>query len=145
MLGIKEKLTLQKTVKDCIDKLKAGISDLRARLALQKEIKESLDKLKGKSAKTDNLVDQFLAGKFIHAGPNKFFDIFLKVYGLVQGKLDSIKEPIVEYIKVNKPDAITESAVFSGFNNGNMKTEALQYLINAMADRGKTSITFNFG
>lgn len=145
MLGIKEKLALQKSVKEGIDKLKAGISDLRARLALQKEIKESLDKLKGKTGKIDNLVEQFLAGKFIKEKPNKFFSIFMKVYGLVQGKLDDLKKPIIDYIKANKPDAITESTISAQAGNGGLSPEALQQIINAMAANGKTSITINFG
>lgn len=145
MLDIKEKLGLQKVVKDGIDRLKAGISDIRARFALQKEVKESLDKLQGKTGKTENLVEQFLAGKFIMEKPNKFFSIFMKVYGLVHGKLDELKKPIIEYINANKPDAITESAYSLQTGNGSLSAEALQQIVRAASANGITSITINLG
>ena len=42
MLGIKEKITLQRAVQEGIKSLKAGIKDIRERIATQRRVKEAL-------------------------------------------------------------------------------------------------------
>ena len=113
MLGIKEKLALQRAVKEGIDKLKAGIKDIRQRLATQREVMEALDKLKGKSsAGSPSLFDQLLAGKFLQETPIKFLSILKKVIAEINGNVQPVREAVIAYLRAhhNAQTGIFESA-----------------------------------
>ena len=72
MFSLREKLTLQKTVKAGIDNLRSGIADLRARLTTQKEIRDALAKLGEKMDKVATTLERLLAGEFTKADPLVF-------------------------------------------------------------------------
>lgn len=114
MLGIKEKLALQRAVKEGIDRLKAGIKDIRQRLATQREVMEALNKLKGKpaSAGSLSLFDQLLAGKFLQEKPIKFLSILKKVVAEINGDVQPVREAVLAYLKAhhNAQEGIFESA-----------------------------------
>lgn len=142
-LSFAEKRDIQKNIKICIADLDNN-PDFKTKRTLQKQLAEAFARLEGKIPETQkSLVDQFLAGKFIREAPNKFFSIFMKVYGMVQGNLDDLKKPIMEYIRANKPDAITESAFSLQSGKTSISLAELQQLISSMAASGKTSFTIN--
>ena len=47
-LTLREKIALQRQIKENLNTLKAGVANLRERIALQRKIKEDWDKLRGK-------------------------------------------------------------------------------------------------
>lgn len=150
-LSFAEKRDVQKQIKTCLADLD-NKPDFKTKRALQKRLAEAFSKLEGKSAGTqESLVDQFLAGKFIREAPNKFFSIFTKVYGLVQGQLENIKQPILDYLKAHESAMITESAINDprhvslNAKEGMVSVETLQHIINTIAHTGKGSITINLG
>lgn len=110
MLSLKEKLSLQKTVKSGIDRLKEGIADIRVRLSVQKEIKEALDKLKeGIPARGDSLFEQLRAGKFLGEAPVKFLSILKKVLAEINDNVQLVREPVIAYIKAHHNEGVFES------------------------------------
>lgn len=150
-LSFSEKRGLQKEVQTCLASL-GDKPDFKAKRSLQKQLAEALAKLGAETGKTESLVDQFLANKFVHEAPNKFFSIFTKVYGLVQGQLENIKQPIIDYIKSNESLMILESALSNDnpIMNLDMRrdiqsTEALQAILSKIATAGKGTITINIG
>lgn len=150
-LSFAEKRDVQKQIKTCLVDLD-NKPDFKTKRALQKRLAEAFAKLEGRSSGTqESLVDQFLAGKFIREAPNKFFSIFTKVYGLVQGQLENIKQPILDYLKAHESSMITESAISDprqvslNPKDGAVSAEALQHIINTIAQTGKGSITINLG
>ena len=114
MLSLKEKLSLQKTVKSGLDSLKAGIADLRARLATQREIKEALEKLKGDAHARGTLFEQLLAGKFLGEAPVKFLSVLKKVLTEINDNVQLIQEPVIAYIKAHHTEGVFESAGDAG-------------------------------
>lgn len=115
MLSLKEKLSLQKTVKSGLDSLKAGIADLRARLATQRGIKEALDKLKGDTpGHSGTLFEQLLAGKFLGEAPVKFLSILKKVLAEINDNVQLVKEPVIAYITAHHDEGVFESAGSTG-------------------------------
>lgn len=118
MLGIKEKLALQRTVKDGIDSLKDGIKDIRQRLATQRQVKEALDKLKGKSASggSPSLFEQLVAGKFIKEAPARFLAILKKALDEVNGNVRMIQDPVIAYLaEHHSEEGVFESAERASF------------------------------
>ena len=110
MLSLKEKLSLQTTVKNGLDSLKAGIADLRARLATQREIKEALERLKGDVPTRGTLFEQLLAGKFLREPPVKFLSILKKVLTEINDNVQLVQEPVIDYIKAHHSEGVFESA-----------------------------------
>lgn len=113
MLGIKEKLALQRVVKDGIDSLKAGIKDIRQRLATQRQVKDALDQLKGKSPSggAPSLFEQLVAGKFIKEAPARFLAILKKALVEVNGNIRMIQDPVIAYLaEHHSEDGVFESA-----------------------------------
>lgn len=111
MLSLKEKLELQKAIKAGIDRLKAGIADLRERLAVQRNVKESLGKLKGEHRTQDeSLFGQLCAGKFLSVGPVQFLGILKKVLAEINGNVQLVQEPVIAYITAHRGEGILESA-----------------------------------
>lgn len=151
-LSFSEKKGLQKEVQTCLAAL-GETPDFKAKRSLQKQLAEALAKLgAGIAGKRESLVDQFLANKFIREAPNKFFSIFTKVYGLAQGQLENIKQPIIDYIKSNESLMILESADSNDnpIMNLDMRrdlqsTEVLQAILSKIATAGKGTITINIG
>lgn len=151
-LSFSEKRGLQKEVQTCLAAL-GETPDFKAKRSLQKQLAEALAKLvAGIAGKRESLVDQFLANKFIREAPNKFFSIFTKVYGLAQGQLENIKQPIIDYIKSNESLMILESADSNDnpIMNLDMRrdlqsTEVLQAILSKIATAGKGTITINIG
>lgn len=151
-LSFSEKRGLQKEVQNCLASL-GEKPDFKTKRSLQKQLAEALAKLgAGIAGKTESLLDQFLANKFIREAPNKFFSIFTKVYGLAQGQLENLKQPIIDYLKTNENLMVLESA--GGNENTIMNLdmrhdfqskEALQAILNKIASTGKGTITINIG
>lgn len=151
-LSFSEKRGLQKEVQTCLASL-GDKPDFKTKRSLQKQLAEALAKLgAGTAGKSESLVDQFLANKFIREAPNKFFSIFTKVYGLVQGQLENIKQPIIDYIKSNESLMILESAdsndnpiIKLDMRRDLQSTEVLQTILGKIATAGKGTITINIG
>ncbi len=113
MLGIKEKISLQRAVQEGINSLKAGIKDIRERIATQRRVKESLDKLKGSTGNsTQSLFEQLVAGKFLKEAPARFLMILKKVLAEVDNNVQMIKDPVINYLKAHyqNEDEVFESA-----------------------------------
>ncbi|MGE9984910.1 Clp protease ClpP [Desulfovibrio sp. SGI.169] len=117
MLNIKEKLTLQRAVKEGLDKLKSGIKDIRQRLATQRQIKEALDKLKGVSGgDSQSLFEQLIAGKFLKEVPARFLAILKKALAEVNGNIQMIQDPVIAYLaEHHSEEGVFESADVSSF------------------------------
>lgn len=124
MLSLKEKLSLQKTVKNGLDSLKAGIADLRARLATQREIKNALERLKGGTPAPGTLFEQLLAGKFLGEAPVKFLSILKKVLAEINDNVQLVQEPVIAYIKAHH----TEEGVFESAGGTENAASALAFL-----------------
>lgn len=113
MLGIKEKITLQRAVQEGIKSLKAGIKDIRERIATQRRVIEALDKLKGNSGNSQqSLFEQLVAGKFLKEAPMSFLMILKKVLAEVDNNVQMIKDPVINYLKAHyqSEEGVFESA-----------------------------------
>lgn len=121
MLGIKEKITLQRAVQEGIKSLKAGIKDIRERITTQRRVKEALDRLKGNTANgSQSLFEQLVAGKFLKEAPARFLAILKKVVAEVNGNIQMIQEPVIAYLaEHHKEEGVFESAD-GGLLNGLM-------------------------
>lgn len=110
MLGIKEKITLQKAVKSNLNALKAGVQNIREKITIQRSIKEALSKLRGSSKPAKTLLERFLSGEFIKETPAKFLSMVMKVLPEVDGNVQNIIEPIINFADAHRADMIFESA-----------------------------------
>ncbi|MBQ7609092.1 MAG: hypothetical protein IJU76_14175 [Desulfovibrionaceae bacterium] len=100
MLSVREKLSLQRSVKEGLTTLKAGVQDVRERLQLQRSVKEMLNKLKGEKAPVSRtLYDRLVAGEFINYKPLAFCDILRDVLKEIDNNLQMIAEPIIVYLE----------------------------------------------
>lgn len=135
MLGIREKLALQKTVKEGINRLKAGVGNIRERLSLQKEIKESLNKLKGFAAQPkETLLERFLAFEFTKAMPEEMLRVLRKVYAEAKGQIEPLKEPVLRFCQYH----LGAGQVFESSSSAD-----LQKLFSLLASGAKGTLTFN--
>lgn len=113
-LTLRERIALQRQVKENLDTLQAGVSNLRERIALQRKVKEDLDKLLGISTKAERtLLDRLLAGEF---NSLEYMEFYEKLVEAVQqsGKEFSVGiEPAVNYLKAhfNTQTGMYENAI----------------------------------
>lgn len=76
-LTLREKIALQRQIKENLNTLKAGVANLRERIALQRKIKEDLDKLRGISTTTQTEKSEYqklLDGAYNSLAPLDFFE-----------------------------------------------------------------------
>ncbi len=138
MLGIKEKITLQKTVKNSWNALKAGVQNIREKITLQRSIKDALSKLRRSSKPAKTLLERFLSGEFIKETPAKFLSMVMKVLPEVDGNVQDIIEPIINFAYAHEADMIFESARQLEFNiNGNNIAEILHNICGEMERTGR--------
>ena len=120
-LSIKEKLTLQRTVKSLLAKIHNIIMDIRERLVTQRELKETLNKLNGDIAKVaKSIYERLVACEFLHETFHRFLTIIIDAYNEVQD-VEKIKLPLIEYAKANVDQAQLRSpntVIAESFNNG---------------------------
>lgn len=73
-LSLREKIALQRQVKENLDTLKAGVSNLRERISLQRQVKEGLDKLRGITTQPEKSdYQRLLDGEYDNLAPLKFY------------------------------------------------------------------------
>lgn len=147
MLGIREKLALQKTVKEGITRLKAGVENIRERISLQKEIKESLDRLKGATTATkETLLDRFLAGEFTKAKPEVMWKNFCKAYAEAKEDLSILKGALIKFFEWHEknPGQVFENAGSKTFDLG-AGDDVLRGIMALISSGAKGSITINLG
>ncbi len=74
-LSLREKIALQRQVKENLDTLKAGVSNLRERISLQRQVKEGLDKLRGITTQTEKSdYQRLLDGEYNNLDPVEFYE-----------------------------------------------------------------------
>ena len=94
MLSMREKLSLQKDIKNKLKSLQGDVLSMRAKLQLQREVKSQLTKL-GASAAPKSVEVNYLAMPFPE------FSQHLKVVYGQDDALSGIKVMAVEYLKAN--------------------------------------------
>lgn len=113
-LSFKEKRALQKTVAAKQEELAQGGLGFRDKRAAQKAMNAALEKLNAKveAGATSPLLADLIAGKFNDLPPLRFLGKLEEVVKSLDGDVEPVKEPVVEYVKVNgKEDgAVLESA-----------------------------------
>lgn len=99
MLSMREKLSLQKDIKNKLKSLQGDVLSMRAKLQLQREVKSQLTKL-GASAAPKPVEVNYLAMPL-----PEFLQHLKVVYGQ-DDALSGIKAMVVEYLKANseKPE-----------------------------------------
>jgi hypothetical protein len=113
-LSVREKLTLQKIVREKSGELEQGGMKVREKLAAQRAMREALEKLNQKidAGGTSPLLADLIAGKFNDLGPVQFIVKLRQVVASIDGLIEPVKQPTIGYIEaqVEKGNLILEDA-----------------------------------
>ena len=112
-LSVREKLQLQKIVREKQAALEQGGLKVREKLEAQKAMREALEKLlvKVEDGAENELLKALLNGDFNNLAPLPFIEKLREVVASLDGDIQPVKAPVVSYIEhqINAGNLVLES------------------------------------
>ena len=108
-LSFEEKRGVLRDIRDNYAKLQENLG-FKAKLEILRTIEELYAKLHGETTANERtIVGQLLDGEFLQETPQKFYDILLQVFGMLDGMVTPVVDPIIAYLKLHKAEKRTKN------------------------------------
>ena len=103
-LSLRDKIALQRQVKENLDTLKAGVSNLRERISLQRQVKEGLDKLRGTTTQPEKSdYQRLLDGEYDNLSPLKFYAKVKEICSAeITARWDRLRDTVKDDVELSK-------------------------------------------
>ena len=125
-LSLRDKIALQRQVKENLDTLKAGVSNLRERISLQRQVKEGLDKLRGTTTQPEKSdYQRLLDGEYDNLSPLKFYAKVKEICSAeITARWDRLRDTVKDDVALSKEPIINYFAKYFDPATDSMKTAA---------------------